>query len=234
MSEIENVKPTTKRAGRPPSNKSKATTKKVEPKEVSAEVVEVKSVEESLVNAIETVVEKLTNKEEVKVEQPKKLRGIGEIPSHEQFTVKSLRNNLVVYKDSRSGTLYKWNDYGDNVQMPWSDILNMRSSSKHFVDNMMICFEDEEIINAFKLKEKYEEVFSKYDNDMIINGHVHELQEVIPNLPHSLKMSLLDRAREVAHAELESGEFKLLESTSRIKMIKELLGLDLNLLIKKD
>lgn len=194
-----------------------------------------KVTEEKVVTPIEPV--KNQSVEAVVAEQSaveqKKLRGITEIPQHEMFAVRSMRTNPLIYIDKRSGNQYEWQEFGDVEFLSFADINSMRSRSRKFIDQMWIVFDDEEIVNAFNLQKKYDEVFSKYDENMLLNESAHELREILPKLPQGVKKSLSVQAVKIAKQEIESGNHDLMDSLNKIKVIEEKLGVDLSLLLDK-
>ena len=197
-----------------PRTTAKATPKPTAPKVEKVEVVETPQVQE------------------VVVEEPK-FRSLPQIPQHEMFEVRSLVHNPLIYIDKRSGNVYEWMNYGDVEMLPLSDIMTMRNRDRKFIDDMRVSFEDDELIHAFNLVDKYNEVFSVFNEDVLLDRNANELREILPKLPKGVKNSIISRAREIAQQEIESGDFVLLDSTVKMKLIEEHLGLDLSLLLDK-
>ncbi|MCM3387327.1 hypothetical protein M3649_04160 [Ureibacillus chungkukjangi] len=201
----------------------------------STRTAKAKVSEEKIITPTETVKNESVNVpviEQPKVEK-KKLRGITEIPQSEMFPVRSMRTNPLIYIDHRSGNQYEWQEFGDVEFLSFADINSMRSRSRKFIDQMWIVFDDEEIVKAFNLQKKYDEVFSKYDENMLLNESAHELREILPKLPQGVKKSLSVQAVKIAKQEIESGNHDLMDSLNKIKVIEEKLGVDLSLLLDK-
>ena len=125
---------------------------------------------------------------------------------------------------SKTKQLYQWNDYGDESEVEYRDLVaEMRIKSKFLFDPRFIV-EDDDFIEEFpQLKQFYAQYYSIKDLREILGLPVNEMAKRISELPSGAKESL----RSIASAQISSGA---LDSVSKIKKLDEIFETDMEFL----
>lgn len=176
--------------GRPPKKKEEPKVEKVE--EVVEEKVEVK--EES----------KPEPKKEVKQEQPKeepKRRVKKQIERNALIPCRSIVYGGLTFKSKKTGAVIVWENYGIVEDVEYQDLQGMKASGSRFLKEPWIIPEDEEVIDALKLREIYDEIVDLEDLEGFFKQSFAQIQESIGKIPDGMKELLKSKAVEMIKKE---------------------------------
>jgi hypothetical protein len=157
--------------------------------------------------------------------QPTKRAKRVEIDRNEMIECRSATNGKLIYVSNRTSEKYLWDDFNAVVFIDMGELLTMKSSQPAFFNDVLIVLDDEDAVEYLGLKKLYETVFKLDDLDAFFDQPINELAEILPKLPKGLQKTVSTRARKL----VENGR---LDSLSKIKLIEEKLGVDLQLFMK--
>lgn len=135
--------------------------------------------------------------------------------------VKSLINGRLGYENDRTGYAEMWNEFGEELYMPYSELLHIKGKHRRFFEDNWI-IREWEVLDSLGVTKYYsniidvdslEDVFKDKDN----------FKETFKSLPKGLRQTVIDKASEMKI----SGE---LDSMKIIKDIKDISGFDLGLI----
>ena len=152
-----------------PARKAKAT-KETKPKEVeTVEEVETEEVEE-------------TPKKVAKKEETRTLSNTDMIPVMNNTT------GRYVYR-ARSGFGFEMNEYGDIVEVPYSELKTMRGEQRRNIEDAFIVILDEDAVNELGYNKLYENVLQKDEVERILKDP-DLLADVIDKMPKNMKQTV--------------------------------------------
>ena len=172
--------------------------------------------------SIEPVVEE--QQEAVEVEAPKtstRAKKRLEINRDELIECRSAVNNLV-YVSKRTGEKFEWATFGDVNYISLGELITMKSTQPRMLKEGWLIVDDEEAIEQLGLAKMYGNLFEITDIDEFFDLDANEMERILTNMPRGFKKSLGNFARE----RIESGQ---LDSNRKIKLLEELLDIDLKI-----
>lgn len=130
------------------------------------------------------------------------------------------RGNLI-YKSTRNlGYEVEWNEFGEEQQIDFGELLSMRGSQRRFFEENWILIDDPEVIKKLGVERYYKNVPSVEDFDDIFSLSPDKLKERISEMSDGMKDSIRIRAKEL----IKDG---VIDSRATIKAISEAVGQDI-------
>ena len=125
---------------------------------------------------------------------------------------------------SKSKQLYQWNDYGDESEVEYRDLVAELRARTSFLFAPWFIVEDEDFIAEFpQLKQFYSQYLSAKDLRDILELPVNQMARKIEELPGSAKETL----RGIAAAMVQSGA---IDSISKVKKLDEIFETEMEFL----
>lgn len=185
------------------ASRKRAAAKKVEPKKEVEKVVE--------------------SKPEVETPKPQRQKR-KEIDRNELIACRSSVNGRLIYISPRSKEKFVWDDFGATEYLEMGELMTMKSAHPKFLKDVQLIIDDEEAAEYLGMTKIYEDMVQLDELDDFFDKKADEIAELLPKLPEGLRKAVGSRARKL----VEEGE---LDSLSKIKLIEQELGVDLQLFI---
>lgn len=130
------------------------------------------------------------------------------------------RGNLI-YKSTRNlGYEVEWNEFGEEQQIDFGELLSMRGSQRRFFEENWILIDDPEVIKKLGVERYYKNVPSVEEFDDIFSLSPEKLKDKIAGMSNGMKNSVAMRAKEL----IDDG---VIDSRATIKAISESVGKDI-------
>lgn len=130
------------------------------------------------------------------------------------------RGNLI-YKSSRNlGYEVEWNEFGEEQEISFGELLAMRGSQRRFFEENWILIEDPEVIKKLGVERYYKNIPSAENFDKIFSLSPEELKVKVSGMSDGMKDSVRIRAKEL----IDEG---VIDSRATIKAISEAVGKDI-------
>lgn len=126
----------------------------------------------------------------------------------------------LVYKSSRTGEHFVWDEFGAEQEMELRELRNARNSSKKFFINNWFMFDEDWIIDFLGVKQFYKNAVSIDEFDSIFTKPADEIKTIIRKMSDGQKRSAAYRARQL----IAAGE---IDSNKAIAALEEALGTEL-------
>jgi len=175
---------------------------------------------------LDKLVEELDKEETLENEEPKKKAK----PKKKHFEpsegvlCRSITQGGLFMDGDKTQIPYKWNDYGDEIEVEYRDLVSAVRRKSPFVFNPFFIIVDEDFVAEFPhLQEFYQKAESMIDLQAILDLPVHEMLAQLRLLPKGA----LESFKNVAATQITSGR---LDSVRKIKALDEFFGTDFNLL----
>ncbi len=124
----------------------------------------------------------------------------------------------------KSKNVYRWVEYGDEVEVEYRDLAAMaRSRSSYLFKPMFIILDDEFIKEFPQLNDFYNNQYTTGDLKDVLDLPITKMIAAIKTLPSGAVESL----KNIASTQVANGQ---LDSVKKIKALDELFGTELNLL----
>ena len=139
----------------------------------------------------------------------------------EQYVI--VRNGFhgrLVYKSSRTGEKFVWDDFGSEQEMQLRELRNAKNTSKKFFINNWFMFDETWIIDYLGVGKFYKNAINIEHFDDVFKKSASELKRIINGMSAGQKKSITYRAIEL----ISSGE---IDSRKTISALEEALGIDL-------
>lgn len=137
-------------------------------------------------------------------------------------TVKNGFHGKLIYKSSRTGQRFVWEDFGDEQDMELSELKNARNSNKKFFINNWFMFDEEWIVEYLGMKQYYKYTISIDGFDNIFEKQPEEIEEIISGLSDGQKSSISYRARQlISEGKIDSNKvISTLEKSLHTELIE--------------
>lgn len=172
---------------------------------------------------MDDLVEELNKDDSVVSEEPKKK----EKKKFQQTDLIMCRSVVVgglFLEGSKTKQIYQWNDYGDESEVEYRDLVAEVRSRSAYVFNPWFIVEDEDFIEEFpQLKQFYTQYLSVRDLKEILELPVSQMAKKISELPSGAKESL----KTIAASMVSSGA---IDSVAKIKKLDEIFETDMEFL----
>lgn len=140
----------------------------------------------------------------------------------ETLLCRSLTRGELLLKGKKSGEIYSFADYGDEIEIEYRDLLSMRATKNNLMFEAYFIITEDELFDDPKwsdLKKVYDKIMAD-DIDELLNMNINDFKKALPNLPSGVKQSLLV----AVSTQMEEGTF---DSIQKIKAVDEVCGTDL-------
>ncbi len=137
---------------------------------------------------------------------------------------KSVTNGGLFLEGSKTKQLYQWNDYGDETEVEYRDLVAEVRLRTNFVFAPWFIVEDQDFIEEFpQLKTFYSQYLSVKDLRDILNLPVNQMAKKISELPKGAQ----DSIKTIAASMVKSGA---IDSVAKIKKLDEIFETDMEFL----
>lgn len=145
-----------------------------------------------------------------------------EVDLTQMITVRNGYQGTLVYKSSRTGETYIWDNFGDEQEIELRELRNAKSSAKSFFENNWFLFNDEDmwVVEFLGVSSAYKNALSIDGFDDLFSKKPAEIEEAVKNLSSGQKASVACRARQL----IEDGA---IDSIKVINILEKHLGVQL-------
>ncbi|MCQ2148371.1 MAG: hypothetical protein MJZ16_12800 [Bacteroidales bacterium] len=145
--------------------------------------------------------------------------------SEELISCHSIVHGELVYQSKKSGILYDWQDYGDENEVEYQDLLPLYITKSPLLFKPYFVIDNPELLNEWtKLKDVYAKIYQYEDIDYVLDLDPESFRAALLTMPDGLKDSL----KTAVATRIDSGEF---DSLQKIKIMDQVLGTDLLCLV---
>lgn len=140
---------------------------------------------------------------------------------------KSIVNGEMICIAKKTGNKYVWSSYGDVTEVEYQDLMGLRASRSRFIFGPLFMIEDEDLLSELRwkqVKELYDNLYSVADIYDVLELPVDQFRTALERMPNSFRKTV---ASEVSRR-LDEGLF---DSIQKVKIIDEICGTDLKLLL---
>lgn len=124
----------------------------------------------------------------------------------------------------RSGELYNWVAYGDEIEVEYRDLVALIRSKSSYIYNPYFIIDDEDFLAEFpEVLKFYNDQYKKADLIEILQMPVKQMVATIESLPKGANKTL----RSLASTMVSNGS---IDSVQRIRALDEVFGTELHLL----
>lgn len=152
--------------------------------------------------------------------EPEKKLSPKDIDMSQYVTVRNGFQGRLIYKSSRTGERFVWDNFGAEQEMELRELRNARNSAKKFFINNYFMFDDDWIVDFLGVKQYYKNAVSIEDFDNIFSKPAGELKKIIGGMSDGQKRSAAYRARQLI---ADGG----IDSNKSIAVLEEALGIEL-------
>jgi len=135
-------------------------------------------------------------------------------------TVRNGFQGKLVYKSSKTGELFVWDEFGDEQDMEVGELRSARSSAKDFFINNWFMFDDPELIDYLGVAQYYRFALTVDQFDEVFSLSDGELAKRLATLSDGQKKSVVYRAKQM----IASGE---IDSNKKIALLEKYLNVEL-------
>lgn len=172
---------------------------------------------------MDDLVEEMNKEENLENEEPKK-KEKKKFQQHDLIMCRSVVDGGLFLEGSKTKQLYQWNDYGDESEVEYRDLVAEVRIKSNFVFAPWFIVEDEDFIEEFPLlKQFYSQYLSVKDLREILELPVNQMARKIQELPQTAK----DSVRNLAASMVKSGA---IDSVAKIKKLDEIFETDMEFL----
>lgn len=140
---------------------------------------------------------------------------------------RSVRQNDLIYKAS-NGMIYTWNGFGDIRELPYQEVLSMKSRRSAFLYEPWLIIEDEDLLKTKEFIGEFESMYQIYsdfeDPQTFFNRKPSEIRKMLDGAPRGLKDLIIYNAGDL----ISNGA---LDSIGVINAIDDVLGTQLKMLL---
>lgn len=173
---------------------------------------------------MDDLAEELNREEGLSAEEPNNVPKKKKFEQTDFIMCRSVTTGGLFMEGSKTKQLYQWNDYGDESEVEYRDLVAEVRLKSDFVFAPRFIVEDDDFIEEFpQLKQFYSQFFSVKDLREILDLPVSQMAKKITELPKGAKESL----RSIAASMVSSGA---IDSVSKIKKLDEIFDTDMEFL----
>lgn len=145
-----------------------------------------------------------------------------EVDVHQYITVRNGFHGMLIYKSSRTGETFVWDEFGAEQEIELLELRNAKNSSKAFYINNWFMFDPEFdwVIDYLGMRQYYKYAISIDGFDDIFKKTPAEIKKIVKEMSRGQKSSLAYRASDLIH----SGE---IDSRKVIAALEDALGIEL-------
>lgn len=147
-----------------------------------------------------------------------------EFQPNDEISTTSVTAGELIMIGRKTGTLYRWADYGDTEMVEYQDLRAEKYNSKsRYMYDPLFVIDDEDVLESPEFKnvvEVYNNILSVEDIDNVFNLDAMSFKRTLETLPKGLKNTM----KVLAVTKIQDGT---LDSIQKIKIIDSVLGTDL-------
>jgi hypothetical protein len=130
----------------------------------------------------------------------------------------------LLYPAKKSGLVYRFSGYGDTTEIEFQDLQALRSTRSAYLYRPCFIVEDEELLEQWPDLKKLVDKVANIDGEALFNLPTNQFKKALRELPEGFKITV----RDMANSKIVDGT---LDSIAKIKILDEMLGTDLMMLI---
>lgn len=134
--------------------------------------------------------------------------------------VKNGFHGVLIYKDKATGELYRWTEFGDEIELTVSTLQKARSAQRKFFEENWFLIEDREVIEYLNAEQYYKNALTYDEFDSLFSLTPDEIKDRIAKLSKGQKRGVVYTAKQ----RIESGE---LYNLNIIRALEEALDTEL-------
>lgn len=143
-----------------------------------------------------------------------------EIDIHQYITVRNGFQGKLVYKSSKTGETYIWDEFGGEQEIELVELKGAKNSAKKFFENNWFMFDDEWVIDYLGVRQYYKHAINIEDFDKIFSMRPEDIKKVLNDMSKGQRESVAYRAKVL----IAEGE---IDSNKAIAALEESLGVEL-------
>lgn len=148
---------------------------------------------EGAVVAEEAIVETTTKSTPAKKIIPK------DIDPHQTVVVKNGFQGKLIYKSSKTGERFVWDEFGDEQDMELVELRNAKGAHKDFFINNWFMFDEPWVVEYLGMSRYYKNAVNIEDFDSLFKKDPSELEGILSEMSDGQKKSVGYRARVLIH-----------------------------------
>lgn len=139
---------------------------------------------------------------------------------HDYITVRNGFNGKLIYKSSKTGEVFIWDNFGDEQDMELQELKNAKNSHKAFFEGNYFLIDNPDVISYLGVERYYKNALSYDSFDSVFELAPAEIEERIALLSSGQKQSLVYRAKQ----KIDDGG---IDSIKLINALEKALGVEL-------
>lgn len=143
-----------------------------------------------------------------------------EIDPHQYVTVRNGFQGRLVYKSSRTGELFVWDEFGAEQEMELRELKDAKNAHKKMFINNWFMFDEGWVVDYLGLNQYYKNAVSIDDFDSIFSKTPAEIKKIISNMSDGQKRSVAYRAHQLI-------QDNAIDSLKSIAALEDALGVEL-------
>lgn len=167
--------------------------------------------------------EEITEEAAVTAQEPQKVAPVAARKSFAPDDIVTVRNGfqgMLVYRSSKTGERFVWDEFGSEQDMEFSELKNARSASKKYFINNWWMFDDPDVVEQLGMTQYYKAALRLDDFDKLFEKTPEQIEKVVSKLSIGQKKSLAYRAKQLV------AENKI-DSNRAIQALERSLGVEL-------
>lgn len=146
-----------------------------------------------------------------------------DIDPNQYVTVRNGFQGTLVYKSSRTGERYVWDEFGAEQEIDLRELRNAKSAHKKMFENNWFMFDEDWIIDYLGVRQYYKHALNVEDFDSIFKMPPSAIAETIGGMSAGQKRSVSYRARQlIADGEIDSRKLiATLENSLGVELIEK-------------
>ena len=140
---------------------------------------------------------------------------------------RSVRQNDLIYQ-AANGYEYVWHGFGDIRELPYQDVISLKSRRSKFLYEPWLIIEDEDLLKTKEFAGEFDEIYQIYhdfeDPETFFNRKPSEIREILENAPNGLRDLIVYNASKY----IDDG---VIDSIGVINTIDDVLGTQLKMLL---
>lgn len=167
--------------------------------------------------------EEITEEAATAVEEPQKAAPVvarKNFAPDEIVTVRNGFQGMLVYRSSKTGERFVWDEFGSEQDMEFSELKNARSASKKYFVNNWWMFDDPDVVEQLGMTQYYKFALKLEDFDKLFEKTPDQIEKAVSKLSAGQKQSLAYRAKQMI-AE------NRIDSNRAIQTLERCLGVEL-------
>ena len=143
-----------------------------------------------------------------------------DIDPHQTVIVKNGFQGKLIYKSSKTGERFVWDEFGDEQDMELVELRNAKGAHKDFFINNWFMFDEPWVVEYLGMSRYYKNAVNVEDFDSLFKKDPSELEDILNDMSDGQKKSVGYRARVLIHE-------KEIDSLKIIDVIEKCLGIEL-------